>query len=273
MAVFDFDKNVERDTLDGVPTDFVPFYTENPDTKKFVLRNDDPAIASALKVITGTHRALDAERDLTKKLKAESKIDLGPLSEFGASPEEIKANVSTRLQELQDAVASGKKIDPVALRAEFAKAHQVELDSRERKIHALGTQFREMLIDQQATMLLSKATDDPELALPHIRSQVDVVEEEGRMRLYVVDPTSTNRSPRHNPATGAPMTLGELIEEMKAAPRFARLFNSETKQGPADPGQTRQPANNGFQPRREDMSTTQMIAQGLKKGQLAPARR
>ncbi len=274
MALFDFSKHKELDTLAGiVPPEFTPFYAEQEvsGAKKFVLQLENPIVATAVKSLTGTYGALTAERTVTTQLREQMKgIDLAPLEQFGKSVEEIKSTVETRIAELSDQVAKGAKIDPVKLRQEFATAHAAELTSRDTTIGKLTGQFEDLLIDQQFTTLLAPLTKQPEFVLPLLKKSVKVGEDGGRAMLFVMDEAGNRR---HNPATGAPMTAAEYVAEFSANPTNARLFDSQERQGPADPGNTRRPAAPHLAQKREDMSGSSLIGEGLRKGQLSQPNR
>ena len=267
--MFDFDKFAVVDNLTSVPPDFQSFYaeTEEGGAKKFKLQSDNPVVAASVKVVKGLQGTLGKVRGERDTFETQIKgFSLDSLSEFGSSVDEIKANIDSRMSELRD--AAGKKIDPVKLREEFAKQHQAEITTRDTKIAQMKNQFSELLIDQQSTSLLSKLTDEPEFVLPIIRERVEVGEADGRPRLFVVDPADPQKNHRHNPATGAPMTLEELVSELHQTPKYARLFNSETRQGPTDPGATKRPTNEYVPPKRDGMTPVGNIAAGLAKGQL-----
>jgi hypothetical protein len=272
--MFDFTANETTTDINGVPAEFRPMFVEDSATPgTFKLAKDNPIVAGAVKALTGLATALGSERKITAAQKEALKgVDLSELKDFGATPAEIKAAVEAKITELTEAASKGLKINPETLRAEFQAAHGKEIQVRDQKLAALTEQFKVLTVDQAATMVLTTPdkdgrpmTDAPNLVLPFIRQQVQVVEEDGQMVTVVVN---DRKEVRHNPATGQRMTVSDLALEMKEQPTYAPLFRSETRQGPPNPGKTNQPVNPNLPQQRADMSPTQLISAGLAKNQV-----
>jgi len=265
--MFEFEKFQEVEDINGVPADFRPFYVEKDG--KHTLAMDNPIVKNAVTALTGAGKALGAEREITKTLKAQVKgVDLSALKDFGATPDEIAAGVTAKITELQDAISKGVKVNPETLRQEFAAAHGKELTARDSKISALTGQLQGLMVDQAAIGALAGLTGDPSLVLPFVREQVLVVEENGVMTPVVIVPGTNPPEARHSPTTGQRMTVPDLIAEMKDTPKYARLFDSTERKGPEDPGSTKKPVTGSTTLKREEMSGAQLIGAGIAKGQL-----
>src|SRR5262249_7514129 len=76
---------------------------------------------------------------------------------------------------------------------------------------------------------LAKHSDTPELLLPHIKTQMKVFEQDGEFVARVVDPTGNVRIGKG--AGAEPMTLGELIDEMKQHKSYAVAFRGSGSSG------------------------------------------
>lgn len=253
--MFDFMKFIEVEDIGTVPEQFRPFYADVEG--KHTLQLDNPLVKGAVEAITGLNKALSSERGLTKNLKGKA-VDLSQLSDYGTTVDEIREGIQNRISELEAQVADPKKgVNVEKIKADLAQMHLAEKNNYTTANENLRSQLDSLMVDQAARIALAPVTDDPDLSLPIIQRQVSVVEEEGVRRVYVVDEQGDRR---FNPATALPMTVADLVSEMKATPRFARLFNSEQPRGMPGPG----PGSNRPAPRSSaPLLPTGKIAAGL----------
>lgn len=250
----------EVDSLDKVPEQFRGIYAEG-EGGKFVVNQSYKGVAEA---VTGLNRSLKAARLEAKA----NKVDLTPLSEYGNSPDEIKTNISTKLKELQDQLAQGAdaKLNLDKVRSDLAAAHAKDLDKANVRTQALQTQLYGLLVENAATAAVAELKGVPELLLPFIKNQVKVVEQDGEFKVFVVDAQGDQR---YSGVTGQPMTIKELVAEMKGNEKYGRLFESEA---PAGGGM---PPRGGGQPPKPTgkvLSANDKIAAGLAKGQFKRGR-
>lgn len=249
------------DSIDKVPEQFRSIYKQDDDGKFIV----DDTYKGIVEAVTGLNRALKAAR---AEAKAKTPVDLSPLAEYGKTPEEIKANITAKLKELQDELAKGgeAKLNLDKIRQELAEAHAKELEKANKRNEALQNQLYSLLVENAATAAVVELKGIPELLLPFIKQQVKVVEEEGQFNVYVVDSSGDRR---YSGVTGQPMTIKELVAEMKANEKFGRLFESEAPVGGGMP-----PRGGSTPPRQPSrvLSATEKIAIGLAKGQFKSGR-
>jgi len=254
--MFDFAANTEVDTLDGVPENFRVFYIEGGEGG-YKLNSEDPATSAAVASITGLAKSLGAARADAKK----NKVDLSALSEYGSDPTAIAESVQARMEELNAQIKAGgkAKIDVDKIKAELAAAHAAENEKRDARETALQNQLYGMLVTSEATKAITDNKGIPELLMPFVKDQVQVVEQDGKLNAYVVDEEG---SQRYSGTTGSPMTINELVVEMKGQKQFGRVFESEAPSGPGTP-----PNNRRQTPKVDsDASPTDKIAAGLAKG-------
>lgn len=233
--MFELDKHAEVEDISIVPDQFRPYYTTDPVDGRHVLRMDDPIVKSSVETISGLHKALSSERTARKTDRSKI-VDLSSLSEFGSTPDEIKQGITAKIddltQQLADASKGGARINVEKIKQELSKAYEQEAAAKDSANSALRAQLDSVIIDNEARRALDGKTDEPELVLPFIMQQVKPVEEEGHRQVFVVDAQGDRR---FNPATGHPMSIGDLVEEMKKTPKFKRLFNSEAPAGMPNP--------------------------------------
>lgn len=260
---FDFSQSMEVANLEGVPEQFRPLYGPKAEGEGFVLKVDDPAIKGAVEAILGHSKALKASRAEAKALKGKV-MDLSPLSEYGASVEEIRAGIEAKVTGLEDQIKGGKqaKIDLDRARAEIAAGFAKEKEALAGRAKSLMDQLEALLADNAARTELADAVD-PDLVLPFVKSNLRVVEDEGKFQAFVVD-ADGNR--RYSGVTGQPMTIKELVGEMRASEKYRPLFKSETRRGSGSvPGSSAVSDRSLHRQSRESMSATEKIAEGLRK--------
>lgn len=241
----------EVDDVAKVPEQFRGLYKEQEGGKFGV----DPNFKGVSEAVLGLNRALRAERQAAKDRKV---VDLTPLADFGATPEDIKTAFETRLAE-----ASKGKDGDVTKQIEGVKnglnaAHAKAMDAATARNTALQNQLYGLLVENSATAAVAELKGVPELLLPFIKNQVKVTEADGAFVVTVLDGAG---EPRYG-ATGQLMTIKELVTEMKANEKYGRLFESEAGSGSGMPpgGGRRVPAKPG----EKELTATEKIAAGLK---------
>ncbi len=245
------------ESLDKVPEQFRPLYVAGSDGK-FALGETFKGVAEA---VTGLNKALKSERG--RKM-----VDLSALADFGDTPEKIKEAFTSKIKDLEDQLAAGSKVNVEKIRQEFATAHASEVTKHKNRAEALQSQLYGLLVDNQAVSVLAEAKGDTELALPFVRQQVKVVEEEGKASVHVIDKDGNRR---YSTVTGLPMTIKELVVEMKGNARYARLFDSEALSGGGmSPGGGKPPIK---PPAGAPRSALDKIKAGLDKGGLRKEKR
>lgn len=264
---FNFEKNVPK--IDSVPQDFRGLYRES-ENGGFELRTDDETVKSAISAIVGLNKSLKAARSERDDLKGKA-VDLSALSEYGSTPEEIAEGIQASIQE----AVKGKKTQEdfqrqvTKVKEELGQAHAQELESAKQRSEALRGQLHGILVTGEARSALAEAgAIDPDLALPFLSQQVKVSEDDGKFQVLVVDQTG---DPRYSGTTGAPMSVRELVSEMKGQEKYGPLFKSEQRSGSGAN------ANGAHRPtgptNRDEMTSKQKIAAGLRKGQAERAGR
>lgn len=244
------------ETIDKVPEQFRGIYKQGDDGKYV----PDEAHKGVVEAITGLNRSLKAAR---AEAKAKSAVDLTPLADFGVTPEEIKANISAKLAEFQDQLAKGgeAKLNLDKVRQELADAHAKDLEKAGARAEALQNQLYGLLVENSATAAVSELKGVPELLLPFIKNQVKVLEQDGEFKVFVVDGQGDQR---YSGVTGQPMTIKELVAEMKANEKYGRLFESET---PAGGGMPPRGGSTSPRPPGKVLTANEKIAAGLARGQ------
>lgn len=210
------------DSLDKVPNDFRSLYKQGQDGKYVV----DDGLKGVATAVTSLNKSLQAAREDAKRAGSKS-VDLTPLAEFGASPAEIKEAFDKRVAEL---VAKGgdaaKAVEKV--RSEMSESHKKVMEAQATRNQTLEQQLHTRIVDGDAVTAIAEEKGISELLLPFIRQQVRVVEENGGFTAYVVDAKGERR---YSGVSGQPMTIKDLVAEMKGNAKYGRLFESPNQQG------------------------------------------
>jgi hypothetical protein len=115
-----------------------------------------------------------------------------------------------------------------AVEQQLRELHEQERRGDQERITHLSKAVEGLLVDAQATAAIAKYDGEPELLLPHVKRYVRVVEENGQFVPRVVDGAG---NPRIGDSKGTPMSIAQLVEEMKASPVFGRAFKGGGQSG------------------------------------------
>lgn len=209
-------------SAEEIPEGLEEIYAESDG--KFVLQVE-PVDGLALEDVSGLKSALSKERtansDLKKRLESFKDLD----------PEEAR--------KAMEKVEEFANFDPDAAAAERIKAreeqmlkkHRAEVEKLTSEFDSLRGQLEQTLIDEAATKAIASEKGSVELLLPHVAKHTRMRRlDDGRYIAEVIDPDG---NPRISNAQGstAPMTIPELVQEMKSSTTFSRAFEGTNSSG------------------------------------------
>lgn len=245
------------DALDNVPEGFRGLYVKG-DTGGFSIHPDFTAH------IGGLTSALDKERKNAKvvnqQLQSWQKLNLG------ATPEELQ----TKFQELTEAATKGKEgaTNWEKMKADLEKGHTLALSTKDKAVDTMRTTLERHLIDNVAITALTDAKGSAALLLPHVRTQVKVIQDGENYIVRVVD---KDGDPRGD-GKGGYMSIKDLVAEMKTSTDFGRAFEASGHTGSGKPPASSKSGKEGGAGRdTNDLSPIQKISLGLSKGQVSRA--
>ncbi|MCF8469066.1 MAG: hypothetical protein K9G33_16850 [Sneathiella sp.] len=195
--MFDFPENVTD--LTDVPEIYQSLY--QPGEEGFTF---DPVLAEKLDV-SGLLSALEKERNGGQALEKELKA----WRALGPDPE--------------TAWAEKEK----ALTTKFTDQFDAVLAAKDEEIARLKESNADFLITSRASEALLSAGGSVDLLMPHIRNAVALVEDGGAIQVRIL---GTDGSFRET-SEGTPMTLPELVAEMRSSSVFARAFDPTGNRG------------------------------------------
>lgn len=163
------------------------------------------------------------------ELLSETKRAKQQLKDFeGFNPAEFKKLKEAADQAERDrATAAG---DFKALEQQLVSKYESSLKAADTEKADMQRAMESHLIDAAAANELARHSDTPRLLMPHVRAMMKVVKEEGQFVSRIVDPaTGTVRIGKGQGTT--PMTLSELIDEMRSNPEYAPAFRGTGSSG------------------------------------------
>jgi hypothetical protein len=287
MDEFDFVQNEAVSDIETVPEKFRGLYAEDQENGGYKLADHAKPLAQAY---TGLHKNFKDAKNNKKKANDESAARRKQLQEVEQLASELEVDLEqidgeqntlgtalkAKIDELRSQAKNGKdvqhNIDKVRQDAEKRIGEVTQ--AKDKELQTMQTALQQHMVSDAATRAITAAKGSAELLLPHIERHCKVVQNGERADgtpKYEVAVLDQDGDIRTN-GRGDNMTVEDLVEEMKQSEKFGRAFDSETPSGTgAAPG--RQGPNPGArQQNRDNMSSTDKIAAGLKGGKYGSGR-
>lgn len=231
--------NAIYDNQDDIPEGLADHYTQ-ADDGRFTLQVESVG-GLELSDTSALKNALSRERsnaqNAQKTLKNFEGIDAASAREAMSKMEEM-ANFNPE-QKVDEAIKAREK-------QIFAK-HQAELDVVRNESNSLRSQLSDNLITSAAAKAIAEAKGAVDLLLPHVLQSAKLRQsDQGQFIVEVVD---RDGNPRIGDAHGNPMTIPQLVDEMRASDGFSRAFEPTGATGagttPNASGQTKATPRSG----------------------------
>lgn len=220
------------DAIEAVPEALREFYVAGDDGKFRLDGVEDTAVLKR-SLENAKKERTEAKTALAKELEAAQE------RMKGFDPDEYAALKKERDErEIQSAT---KKGEFEKLKAQLLERQQTELAAKDQLNKAMRSSLESYLVDSEATRAIASAKGVPELLLPHVRAQVRVIEDGGRFAAKVVD---RDGNPRIGDANGEPMTINQLVAEMRQSEIYGRAFEASGASG-SGASQSRSAAGGG----------------------------
>ena len=211
--------------IEDAPETARSFYKAREDGK-FVLSVEE-SDGYALENISGLKSALGKERSTREQLERD-------VVRFKDIDPDKAREALERWAEFQ-AIDPAKEADRIAdtkfnaAKDQLVKKHGDEIKTREDRIARLTGAVDGLTRKQQATAAIADAKGAVELLLPHVLAHTKVKETEaGDFIIEVVDAAGDVRIGN---TKGEPMTVKELVAEMRGSESFSRAFDGDGQSG------------------------------------------
>ena len=214
---------IKDETYSGLSDDLKKEYKKQQDGT--YLLDVTPVGDFALENVRGLKSALASER--SQREAAETKIK-------GFEGLDVD-KAREALRKVED-MANWKPEDKVkeqieAIKTQLTEKHKAELDKKDQQNQNLVKQLEKVMIDAEAVKAIAELKGSAPLLLPHVRGMT-------RMRAaddghFLVEVVGTDGNARISPATNStsPMTIAELIKELKTQDTFAPAFDGSGASG------------------------------------------
>lgn len=207
-------------SLDEVPENLRELYVEQEDGR-FKIDADD------VEDVKGLKSALEKERKEAKSLRAQAE-------KFkGVDPEKY-AELTAQAEAAERKTLENKgQYDAIV--TQLKAKHTEELDKAKADQKALFGEIERRAIEVDAVQAIQKLKgrpNAPKLMLPHIKAQARVRQVDGK---FVTEVLGEDGQPRIADGTGAPMTVEQLVAEMRKSDDFSGLFEGDGKSGGGAP--------------------------------------
>lgn len=208
-------------TTEGLDESVASFYSEQGDGS--FLLNVTGANGYELENTTALKSALGKERanaqNANKALKAYDGLDASQARE-----------ALEKIEEYANFDPDAKVAEAIKVReAQLIKQHQVALVTMTDENKSLVSQLEQNLITSSATKALAENEGSVDLLLPHVMSQTRMRRTENGS--FIAEVVDSSGNPRIGDAQGSPMSISQLVEEMKTSDAFARAFKGSGSTG------------------------------------------
>ncbi len=238
----DFEFPIKVDDIENVPEQFRAVYNvadgEKGGTLVDVLAKKTADMGNLTTSMQADRKRLSQAEKAIKRWETlgaspdEINDKINAWSELGDTPDAVRQTIADKDRLINEKGDVGKQIEQMksAHNAEVnkkAELHKKELDA----VNNTATRYRRAMeqekIDSSLTAEIARQKGIPKLLLPIARSVVKVIEEDGEFVTRVID---RDGDPRVN-GKGEPMTIGDLITEMKNDAEISYAFESEGRAG------------------------------------------
>lgn len=201
------------DSLESVAEEHRALYVK--DGEKFRLQLDgyeDP---------TGLKSALEKERKAARDADKQAKA----WAALGKTPEEISDLLEAQQKVEEERATKSGEWDK--LKQQMLEKHQVEIAKKDDAIKAMRGHLERYLVDAAGTAAIAEAKGVPALLLPHVKSAVRVIEDNGE---FVVRVVGADGNPRVN-GKGDFLSIADLVGEMRQSEVYGRAFEPSGTSG------------------------------------------
>lgn len=228
---------IKQEVFDGLGDEIKKEYKKQDDGT-FML-DVTPTDDFALENVKGLKTALSSERSAREE--AEKKIKA-----FDGLDADKAKDALKKIEEMANWKPEDKVKEQIeAIKNQLTEKHQGELGKKEESLKSLTGQLEKVMIEAAAIKAIAENKGSSALLLPHVKSAT-------RMRQtdkggFVVEVVGEDGNFRISPASGstAPMTISELVTEMKTQETFAPAFEGSGASGSGASGSSGTQIKNG----------------------------
>ncbi len=158
------------------------------------------------------------------KVRKELEAEQAKTQAFSGLDATVAREAIKKLEEMKDWTPDDKVKGQIeALKKQLEDKHKGELDTISSENALLLKQLEKTLIESSAVQAIVAEKGNPTLLLPHVMAQAKMKKTD---KGYIVEVVDESGNPAISPASGstAPMTIAELVSQMKTKDAFAAAF-------------------------------------------------
>jgi len=213
---------IDQEAFDALPETIAPKEQyKKRDDGKYVL---DVTSVDGLELaeVSKLQSALSKERENSRKAAEQLKVfeDLDPAKARDAMKKVEEMANWTPEQKVKEQIE--------AVKASIIEAHGKEKAGLEERLVKLTKSLEEAMIVSVSSQELAEQKSSVRLLMPHVKQQTRLREADGK---FVVEVLGPDGNPRLIGSDGHPMSIGELIGEMKTQNDFASAFEGTGSTG------------------------------------------
>lgn len=274
--MFNLSENLQLENLDNVPDKYKGLYAQD-DEGRFVISDTAKGIVDdyvgMTKALDGAKKTNKATNDENARRRQSEKAFKDLASDLGIEAEDLVEGFRGHIKDLAEKIASGKEVNVNLdkIKADADKRVRSVSDEKDAEIGKMTKSLERYMVDQAATAAAASHKGKIKLLMPHVKGHCKVVKDGDDYSVRVVDDQGDIRTNN----AGDPMTVQDLVEEMKNDSDFAACFESEAKGGTGSkPGSTNGNKGTGGnlaskqqRKAKDDMTSREKIAAGLRNKQ------
>lgn len=206
------------DSIEDVPENLRELYVETP-TGKYRLDAEDDDSAEL-------KRAIEKERKNSETLKLA--LEKFRKEHGDIDPEEFRALKADAEKREQERAAKAGEWDKV--KAQIEEKYGKEIAQRDQALQETEAAYRRTLLEGAALSAIAAEKGIPAMLMPKVLKHLRDKKSDGKFDVVVVDEQGNERiSPRSG--SDGPMTVAELVTELKADAVWARAFDGSSSSG------------------------------------------
>ena len=212
-----------------------------------------PTDGLALENVTGLKKTVEtlrvSERALTSSVKAGENALAAEKAKFsGIDADQARENMN-KIDDIKNWDGEKKIAEAVKsvetkhtqMLEELNKKHKEVVSGLESSVKDTTSQLHEEIVTSKITRAIHEANGNVELLLPHVKSQVRMTKDSAGK--FAPEVTYANGTPRIGDNEGNPMTVVQLVEEMKGKETFASAFKGVNSSGSGNHGSSNNSGN------------------------------
>lgn len=177
---------------------------------------------------------LKQQQEAARRAERALKTQVEKWEKLGKTDEEISALIAEQEANKNAALERAGEWDKLKTQMNEKHAQDIKkweglTEEEKKKNNALKAKLERYLVDAQATNAIAAAEGEPELLLPIVKKFMKVVEDPdtGEFSTAIVDDKGGARVN----GKGDPLTLAELLAEMRASEKLGRAFKASGSSG------------------------------------------